>query len=226
MQFPPQRILYIPNGVETSRFKILTNPNNIRKSLGLKSSEPVLLYVGEHNLVNHPVDLLLYAFQIILREVPNVYLILVGSGIDQGYLQDLAHELQVSNRTIFVGRIPPKDVPQYYAIATVSVDPVHDDIVGKSRYPLKIVESLYMGVPVITGDVGDRRSILQIDKLGLLVSPGDSQAIAKGVLDLLGDPDLRQQMSIYALASRHQWTWKALAPLFLGVYGKKNTSKQ
>ncbi len=69
----------------------------------------------------------------------------------------------------------------------VSVEPVYDDLAARARSPLKILESLAVGTPVVAGDVGDRREMLYDGQAGLLVKPGDSDALATGILALLQD---------------------------------------
>jgi len=76
-----------------------------------------------------------------------------------------------------------------------------------------------MGVPVVTGDVGDRRQILQDGAAGVLVTPGDSQALADGISSVLADPQGRQRMVEQALSNRERWYWDNLAADFLRVYG-------
>ena len=118
----------------------------------------------------------------------------------------------------FVGRVKPEIVPPYYHLADVSVDPVFDDLTARARYPLKIVESLACGTPVVTGDVGDRCELLRDGKLGVLVPPGDSAALADGLLTILQDTNMRTRMSQAALEYREQWWWNRLVHRFVSVY--------
>ncbi len=219
--FPPEKIFYVPNGVERSRFALTAPTNDLCTKWNLNPDGPIILYVGSMGLQSHPVDLLLQAFVRILAAIPNARLLLVGGGEDYDKLQKLAHELGVAPQATFTGRVAPEEIPAYFALATVSVDPVHNDLVAKARSPLKIVESLAMGKPVVTGDVGDRRQILQNGVLGLTIPPGDATALADGILTLLRQPDLRKKMSIAALQQREQWFWDRLVSNFVNVYETK-----
>ncbi len=223
--FPPERICYIPNGVERSRFADKVSISSIHKKWDINPDDPIVLYVGTMGLLSHPVDLLLQAFAIVQKAVPNAQLLLVGAGEDYNKIQQMAHELNIYQRTLLTGRIPPKEIPAYFSLATLSVDPVYNDLIAKARSPLKIVESLSVGTPVVTGDVGDRKQMLQQGTLGLIVPPGDAAALANGILTLLLQPSLRKKMAKAALAQHEQWFWDRLVSDFVKVYERTKTNE-
>ena len=216
--FPSQRIKYVPNGVERTRFTKTTNAAQLRKKWQIAEADPVIVYVGTIGLLSHPVDLLLAAFAQVVQIMPNAQLLMVGGGEDFDRVQDLARQLNIDRRTLFTGRVAPDEVPDYLVLATVTVDPVRDDLIARARSPLKVLESLAMGVPVVTGDVGDRRELLRDGQLGMLVQPGDSDALAAGLLTLLQQPRQRTEMARAALAQRERWYWDHLVHDFAQVY--------
>jgi glycosyltransferase involved in cell wall biosynthesis len=81
-----------------------------------------------------------------------------------------------------------------------------------------VVESIVAGVPVVTGDVGDRREMLEDGALGCVVQPGDAPALADALIQLLQEPERRRQMAEAALASRDKWYWDRLVQRFAAVY--------
>jgi glycosyltransferase involved in cell wall biosynthesis len=220
MGFPAERIILVPNGVERSRFEVRPDVEQLREQLGLEPSDQVIGYVGTLGLQSHPLDLLLSAFREVLNQASNARLLLVGGGHDYDRLQNMTKELGIAPQTIFTGRVQPPDAPAYFALSTVTVDPVHDDLIAKARSPLKVVESLAIGTPVVTGDVGDRREMLHDGRLGILVEPGSSMALAGGILDLLGDDRKRQEMANAALEQREELYWDRLVHHFVKVYNK------
>lgn len=216
--FPAERIQYVPNGIERSRFAGQCNVKQLRKKWGIIPDMPVIMYVGTLGLLSHPVDLLLNAFQTVIQRLPETRLLLVGGGEDYDELQQLADHLNVAKQTIFTGRIHPDEIPKYLSFATVSVDPVYDNLIARARSPLKILESLAVGVPVVTSDVGDRCTLLANGSCGILVKAGDSQALANGLIDILQNKKARENMVSAALAFRNQWYWDQLVNDFLQVY--------
>jgi glycosyltransferase involved in cell wall biosynthesis len=218
--FPANKIFYVPNGIEHSRFANKQINPKLYQKWQLDPKAPIILYVGTLGMLSHPVDLLLQAFVTIQKVKPSTQLLLVGGGEDYDKLQQMAAQLSIARQTRFTGRVAAEDVPAYFGLATVSVDPVYDDLIAKARSPLKIVESLAMGTPVVTGDVGDRAQMLHDGKFGLTVSPGSAAALAKGILTLLNQPEQRMQMAQAALQEKDRWCWDRLVIDFSKVYTK------
>jgi glycosyltransferase involved in cell wall biosynthesis len=215
---PPARVTYVPNGITRAQ---LISPDRrqlagLRAALGLRDA-PVAIYTGTLSETSHNVGLLLDAFALVARRMPAARLLLVGAGADRMALIARARNLGLGERAIFAGYVPYGAVPVYLALAACSVDPVADDMVSAARSPLKIVESMAAGVPVVTGDVGDRREMLGHDG-GLLVAPGDARALAHGLAALLADVDERAQRGELARRQAATYRWDRLATDWLKVY--------
>ena len=216
--YPPEKILFIPNGVERIRFAGPFDHLSLRQRLGIDPNAPLVVYTGTLGIQSHPVDLILEGFPLVLQRLPATRLLIVGSGEDYDVLQTLAVQLGIAGSVLFTGHVPGDEVPHYLAAADVSVDPIHDDDIARSRSPLKIYESLAVGTPVVSSPVGDRESLLDGDRFGLLVAPGSSEALAEGLLQLLTNHSMRQQMRANALQDREQWYWEHLVQTFSQVY--------
>lgn len=189
------KMLHLPNGVDATRFCGF-DPTAVaiwRQQLELIGKR-VILYVGSIALTNHSLDLLLQAFAHLAGQLPEAVLVIAGGGADLPKLKALAEQLGIAQQCRFLGRIPADKVVTLFQLADVSVDPVYDDAVAQARWPLKIMESLACGVPVVTGDVGDRRKMLGENYAGLLVKPGNAHALAEGLLRVLSDDDLKSQL--------------------------------
>jgi glycosyltransferase involved in cell wall biosynthesis len=216
--YPAGRIVYVPNGIDRERFAGIAGSEveALRCELGL-GGRKVVLYVGSLSLASHAVDLLLAGFARVRQTEPQSCLLLVGGGEDFEALQSRAGELGLGDSVLFVGRVPAHVVPVYYGLAQVTVDPIYDDPAARARFPLKAVESLALGIPVVTGNVGDRPMLLSRGG-GLLVRPGDATALAEGILAILGDDSLRTSLSEQALQVREQYYWDRLVKDFVRVY--------
>lgn len=217
--YSPDRIVYVPNGVDRDRFSHIDFAivESLRRQLNLHGHK-VILYVGSMSLVSHAVDLLIEAFAIVHRYEKRAILILVGGGEDYEKIKSQSMSLGLSPYIRFVGRVSGELVPLYYYLADVSVDPVRDDIAAKARSPLKIFESLAAGVPVVTGNVGDRCQYLGMGSAGRLVIPGDPHSLATGILEILWNPRMARQMRQAAEFIREKYYWDVLVKDFAKVY--------
>jgi glycosyltransferase involved in cell wall biosynthesis len=218
----PGQIVYVPNGINRSRFSpsATADVERLRQQLALVDKRTVL-YVGSMSLASHAVDLLLDAFPAVRQAVPNAVLLLVGGGEDYAALRSSAQGEEFGGAIRFLGRVPPDRVPAYYALAEVSIDPVRDDWAARARSPLKLFESLAVGTPVITGDVGDRRECLDDGWAGLLVTPGDAQALAEGIVYLMRHPEEAASLRKAAEPVRERYYWDVLVHDFYQVYCKR-----
>ena len=215
----PQKITYIPNGVDYDRFSppkmsVLIEK---KKELGI-SDKNVIAYIGSLGNANHPIDILLKAFIRVQNKNPSTILMIVGGGESYTHFRKMAEILGINSHVIFVGRVLPEEVNIFYYLADVTVDPVNDDEVGKSRCPIKIFESWACGKPVITGDVGDRALLMGIPPAGLLIKPGDIDAMSTAILKLLDQPKLYHEISKQSIIRAKSYSWEIHAKKILSLY--------
>jgi len=213
------RLAYVPNGVDLALFTPLAPPvaNGLRNSLGL-ADRRIIAYAGTLALQNHPVDLLLDAFASIAQQVPDTVLLLIGGGEDMSLVRRQAEQLGIQDRVYYTGAVPQRSVPGYLSLAIISVDPVRDNNVARARSPLKIFESMALGIPVVTGDVGDRADLLLNGAAGVLVAPDDASALAQGLVSLLAHEPRRLRLSQASRARADAYAWDTLAAQWEQVY--------
>ena len=222
---PANDIVYLPNGVDSTRF---TPPNpqqldSLRIKLGLEGKK-VIGYIGSLSIPSHPVNLLLEAFHQLQELDPNSSLVLVGGGEDLARLKILANKLGISHATRFCGKVPPESVSLYYSLADVSVDPVYDNDAARGRSPLKLFESWACGVPVVTGDVGDRRYLLGDPAAGILSHPGDPNSLSAAIHRIIKDPGLADELRTRGLERVKSFTWDHLAKKLNQIYLERSAN--
>lgn len=217
---PDERIHYLSNGIDLSRF-VQPDPNpvsGLREGLNLERKR-VVAYLGSLSQSGHPVDLLITAFQQILKNFTEAVLMLVGGGEDIERLKLLTHQLGIEQSVRFTGRVLPDEVPAYYALAEVSVDPVHDDDAARGRSPLKMFESWAMGVPFVTSPVGERRRLAGDPPATWLAEPaGDPRALAEAIQQVLDDSALAETLRQRGYERVKEYTWDQLAGQMETVY--------
>jgi glycosyltransferase involved in cell wall biosynthesis len=218
---PPERITYLPNGVDHNRFG-RSNPARVaslRSELRLAGKQ-VVAFIGSLSSPSHPIDLLLDTFRLIHEAQPNSVLLIVGGGEDYDRLQKRIQDMGLGGSVLMCGHIPADQVPDYYRLAHVSVEPVHDDSIGRGRLPLKLFESWASGIPFVTADVGDRRTILGSPPAGVLVRPGDPAALSQGILGLLASPEQQSSLRKLGLERVRRFYWSHLARIVDTAYSE------
>jgi len=216
---PPDRVLYLPNGVDSQRF---SQPDQkeldaLKARLGLTDNK-VVAYIGSLSLPSHPVDLLVEAFGKVHASLPEAALMLVGGGEDYETLKGHVQHLGIESAVRFCGRVPPDEVSRYYQIAHVSVDPVRDDDAARGRSPLKLFESWAACVPFVSADVGDRRSLLGTPPAGLLAAPGDPDSLAGCILKVLQDSRLSEELRRRGAQCAETYSWGSLTRQLESTY--------
>ncbi len=198
---PASRLHQVPNGVDADRFSPSPPDRPLAEQLGLGSG-PVVGFIG--SFFNFEgLDCLVRAMPAILSAVPAAKLVLVGTGEAAETIGDLVTKLGLNGSVIRTGRVPHDQVLRYYSVMDVMVYPRHSERVTEFVTPLKPLEAMAFGKPVVGSDVGGVRELLGDGTAGVLFKAGDSDDLARAVIPLLSDPARRETMSAAATKYRH-----------------------
>jgi len=142
----------IPNAVDSSRFResdIAGSTNNDFRCIhGIADDAVVLLYVARFQAFkNH--GLLLRAFALIADRLPNVCLVLAGSGPLQRDARQQVRSLGLTDRVVFLDEVAYEELPRVYAAADIKV--ISSDY---ESFCFAAVEAMATGLPVVTTDCG------------------------------------------------------------------------
>lgn len=135
---------------------------------------------------------LLHAMRSIVAAVPETRLMLCGDGQRDEAIA-LAAALGLENSIELPGWVDARERAALLDMATVFILPSHAE-----GLPMSLLEAMAHGVPVIATAVGGIPEAVRDGVEGLLVAPGDTAALARAVLDLLGDPDARTRLGAAA----------------------------
>ncbi len=209
----PGRARVAPMGFDDALFRP-RGQAAARERLGIGRDERVALFVGRIDPFKGP-DLLLRS----LARIPDqgeLRVLLVGGAEEDasvGWLKGIAEELGLSERLDWRHAVPQSELPDYYAAATVCVAPSRHETFG-----LAALEAMACGAPVAASNVGGLRELVVDGETGLLAPPGDADALASALGDLLGNPTRARRMGA-AGAERSRWySWSRTASALLGVY--------
>jgi glycosyltransferase involved in cell wall biosynthesis len=214
---PAGSVIIVPNGVSEEFLRPLPDDGGrLRASLGIGPDEHVVGLVS--SLVAHEgLGTLLEAVKILGdRGVPARALI-VGDGPERTALQRRAAELGLN--AVFTGRVPAARVRDYHAVLDAFVVPRTPDRVCQLVTPLKPVEAMASGLPVVVSGVKALEEIIRDGETGLVFPPRDPGALADQLETLLTSPGLRAKIG----SAAHEWvardrTWAHNAARYRQAY--------
>jgi len=209
------RIKLIYSGVDTRKFERTRQPDEIRairKSLGLKGG-PVIGTIGRLSPVKGQ-RFLIEAMEIIIAARPDAEALIIGDGDEKAVLQSLAAKAGTDGSIHFVSS--SVDTARFLSVMDVFVFPSVKEGLG-----IALLEALAAGRACVASNVGGIGDIIKDDVSGMLVPAGDAEAIAKAVLRLLEDADLRRRMGEAGKALvREKFSLDRMTDEVMGLYGE------
>jgi glycosyltransferase involved in cell wall biosynthesis len=209
--FSEKRVTVVPNGVDLSCFNRKVDASFMREELGI-GDEP-LVVTALRLIKGKSPELLISAFAMVLKVIPNAKLVIAGSGQEEDNLSRQITDLNITNSVFMVGKLPKEKVAQLMAAANVFVLPSKMESFG-----LTLLEASAAGVPVVCANAGGVPEVFQDGFNGLLYPPGDDDAMAKAIIRLLQDSKLAHKISVNAVDTANQFTWERTAEQTLQVY--------
>jgi glycosyltransferase involved in cell wall biosynthesis len=213
----PDKVIIVPNGVSEEFLQPLPDDQGkLKASLGIRPGEHVVGLVS--SLVAHEgIGTLLEAVKILNDRGVRTRALIVGDGPERPALQRQAAALGLD--AIFPGRVPMSQVRAYHAVLDVFVVPRTPDRVCQLVTPLKPVEAMASGLPVVVSGVKALSEIVNDKVTGLLSAPLDPAALADVLSELLDSPDLRAELG----ANAREWvardrTWAHNAARYREAY--------
>jgi glycosyltransferase involved in cell wall biosynthesis len=183
---PRDRIVAIGPGVDTTRFHPGVSGAAVRAELGL-DGPAVGLVANSRGSKGH--RFFLEAAREVLRTRPDARFLIVGDGIGFDDVRRRVGELALNERVIMTGF--RRDIPEVMAALDVLALPS----IKSEAMSQVIPQALAVGTPVVGTTVGGTPELVRDGETGRLVPPGDAAALARGVLDLLGDPARARAMA-------------------------------
>lgn len=212
----PERIVELPNGVDTEQFHPGPLDANIRRSLGLPLGAFIVLFVGAMDQAHYfkGIPTLLEA----LVWLPDTAAMFVGDGeLREGFARQAAC-LGVADRVRFVGGVSDHELPNYYRAADTLVLP--SGTRGEA-FGLVLLEAMASGRPVIASNLPGVRTVITPGQDGFLVTPNSPEALAAGIQQLAAlSPQQREAMGQAARAKvERRFSWETVGDHLEELYG-------
>jgi phosphatidylinositol alpha-1,6-mannosyltransferase len=212
------RMARLSPGVDTDRFYPGCGGAELRKRLDIPEDAPVVVCVGRM-VKRKGQDTLLKAWPAVLREIPDVRLLLVGDGPNRKRVENLARRLEVTGSVMFAGSVGWDEMPAYMDAGDVFAMPCRTRRFGLEveAFGIVFLEAAACGLPVITGDSGGAPEVAELLGESAASSSGVKQ-VAVEALRLLAEP-LRGAGGHAAQSEAR--SWDAVASRLLGLLERK-----
>jgi glycosyltransferase involved in cell wall biosynthesis len=207
--------VWIPNGFDTNRFR----PNavarsRVRAEFGIEAGTSVVGLAARYHPIKDQPMLLRAAAQVHAAD-PGVKFLLVGRGVDEprSGLRELAIQLGIGESVRLVGdRTDMESVINGFDISCLTS--------RAEGFPNVVGESMACGVPVIATRVGDVVDL--VGDAGVLIAPGDADALARGILALLAESSgsRREVAQIARQRIVEKFSEEAMLGAFASLYRK------
>lgn len=182
---PLGKMVVIPSGVDTARFKALP-PGDHKQRLGVPADRTVVGVVTRMR-VRKGVDEFIRAIGRLRYTRPDVHGVIVGEVELDADLQALVRSLGLDDHLSLLGR--RSDMPEVLSAFDVFVLCSHDE--GMSN---AILEAMAMEKPVVATDVGGTGEVVRHGQTGLLVPAKDPEALAQAIEEVLARPNRMREM--------------------------------
>ncbi|MCK4916635.1 MAG: glycosyltransferase [Candidatus Omnitrophica bacterium] len=221
----PENIFFAPVGADVRKSENNSHNNEkIREKYGVFNK--LVLYVGQLHGGQYA-ELFVKAAHIVVESGFDATFMILGDGYRLSELKRLAVKLNIESRCIFPGAVKHKIVSEYILAADVCAACFEDNEITRCKSPLKIVEYLACGKPIVASNVGEVRNM--VGGVGVLVEPGSSKLLAHGIMNLLKNDTLRENLSEWGKERiSRKYNWEATANSIFKAYErglKKNKVK-
>jgi glycosyltransferase involved in cell wall biosynthesis len=209
LRFSPQaRVTAIPNGADIALFRRMarTDAAPVRR----------ILHIGKFEYKKSQ-DVILHAFKRLLAKYPDCSLVLIGAdGPMLRQTRALIKELDLEKRVELHVNVPHEQLPQYMESADLFILPSRAEPFG-----IVLLEAGAAGLPVVASGVGGIPELIEPERTGLLVPPGNVEALELAIRRLIEHPELARE-----LGRRWQeqvvatWNWDVTCEKYLRMIGE------
>ena len=178
----------------------------------------VVSYVGGFS-TPRGLDTLIRALPLVVREVPNVHILLVGDGDAKESLVELCQQLDLMRYVTFTGRVSFRKAMEYVQISDLGVIPYHSTPQTEVAIPHKIFQYMYFEKPVIVSSVRSLKKIVKETKCGMVFRTDDYEMLAKKIIDAAQNPMIRREMGeMGRFFVEKEYNWEIEKRKFLPIY--------
>jgi glycosyltransferase involved in cell wall biosynthesis len=213
-----RKIHVMPNGVPAELLTTRTDTSSLRARLGIKNRELVVGVVTTF-AAHEGLSTLVSAIELLKSRNLPIKCVMVGSGPTWHATKRLVTERGLGDWVHLPGRVSPNEVAQWYQLLDLFVLPRVDSRVTQLVTPLKPLEAMALGVPVLGSDVAGVSEVVVNGVTGVLFEPENPAECALKIEELLYDSSTRDELADAGRAwVAQQRTWAMIAKRYVSLY--------
>jgi glycosyltransferase involved in cell wall biosynthesis len=185
---------WMPNPVDTDQFSPCSAEERarLRKDRNLHPETPVAVFVGRLD-TQKELPWLVGAFALVVRDRPRATLVLIGDGPLRAQIEQLVRDLGLERNVIFTGRLDADGV-----IGWLRAGDVFTLISAVEGLPCALIEAMSVGVAPLVSNIPAHTQLIEDNVHGLVTETGNKESIARGLVRLIDDPQLRTRLGVAA----------------------------
>ena len=214
------KIQLAPNAVDAGTWVPAQRDSTLASSLGIKEGDFVIGYIGSV-VAYEGLDDLIEALAMLQRRLPQAKALIVGDGDALPGVRRLTEARGLTGQVIFAGKLAPERVRDYYALLNLIALPRKPETVCQLVSPLKPLEAMALGIPLVVSDVAALREMVLDGETGLVHLAGNARSLAESIELLAKQPALQRRLVENARQDVvANWSWKRVAADIARIYGK------
>lgn len=185
------KIIVLTNAVSKRRFNKTFDRISLRKELNIHNG--IVLGATGQFLDWHGLQSLV---EILGAEAveKNLYFLFIGDGPARKVVEEIAAQFQIQKRVVFTGMLPISEVPNYLSALDIAVIPN----AAPHASPMKLIEYMAMGLPIIAPDLPSIRIVLEEKDLGFIFPAGEISVMRNLILNCLRNLPSAQEKGLRA----------------------------
>lgn len=206
------KLMYAPTWADSTIFNYekklaLSKISMVTEKFKIPQSQNYILVVGRLNEQKN-IQLILD----IISKIESAIVLVIGDGPSKKSLEDKTDKLGLAAKVLFLGRLTQQEIKDLYYLPAIYLSTSLTE--GMS---VALLESLSMGVPVITTPTGESQSIIKQGNNGYVSSQWSSEELTQYVVQILEGNFKSDRLNI--IRSSKEWSSKKTIPLILGKMG-------
>ncbi len=183
---PKDRLLTIFNGMNLDLFNPNVPTEDLRKKINISPDEKVILCMARLE-IDKGVQFTIECMPRILKDVPNVKLIIVGDGPYRKELEKMVKERNIGNNVTFTGYLPFKDINKYLNLCDI----FSNYSFRFTGYDLTMLEAMACGKVVLASAYGNNFTLIKDGQSGFLIPVWRTDLLGDKIIDILKNDILR-----------------------------------